>query len=66
MGFETIDIKTEYRSLVDNIVTVFDQVQIPDSSKTERRRWGKTHLHADREREGGGRGRREKKYESGG
>lgn len=47
--------------MVDNIVTVFDQVQIPDSSKTERRRWGKTHLHADREREGGGREAREEK-----
>ena len=47
--------------MVDNIETVFDQVQIPDSSKTERRRWGKTHLHADREREGVGREAREEK-----
>ena len=50
--------------LVDNIVTAFDQVQIPDSSKTERRRWGKIHLHADREREGGGIEVREKEKET--
>lgn len=50
--------------MVDNIVTMFDQVQILDSSKTERRRWGKTHLHADREREGGGREAREKQKET--
>lgn len=47
--------------MVDNIVTVFDQVQIPDSSKTEKEMGKNT--PACRQRKGGRRERGEREGE---